>query len=108
MKYLIADVQCECAMCNVSVHVKTYVQTWSVCTYVSLFTSLSMCHANLEVDVQFTQVCVDVISGCTRVSEMHKSVSVSKHLRMWCVKHGVRVWVFHDNATVSCQCVKRS
>ena len=80
----------------------------NVCIYVSLSASLWLCHANLQVDVQCTQLCVDAISGCARVSEMHKGVSVSEHVHMWCVEHGVRVWVLCGNASVSCQCANTS
>ena len=41
-----------------------------------------MCHAKVQVDVQCTQVCVNSICECVRVSELHKSVSVSEHIHM--------------------------
>ena len=79
---MIIYLQCNYAICNVCVHAQMHVYMRSVCTNVSLFTSFSMCHANVQVDVQCTQVCVDVITGCARASEMKKGVSVDKHVHM--------------------------
>ena len=98
VKSLIMNVQCNCT-CTISC-------ADGKCKYASL----SMCHANVWVDVQCTQVNVNAISTseCARMTEMHKSVSMSKYVCMWCLEHVLGVWMFCDNASVSCQCVKTS
>ena len=63
---------------NVSVHAQMHAWIQNACKYASLLESLSICHANMQIYMQCTQVNVDpmCIRECARAWEFECSVTM--------------------------------